>query len=225
MCVAILLTGSRGGLLGLVSVGAFAALLSFMGRKNTNKDEAANSRIGLVLSGAALVLVTVGVALFVGGGDSLLRGVGAGELSGDISSGRLHFWPIALNLFLAQPIIGIGFDAFGVAFTQYDTWNGTFRVEQAHNDYLQILAEAGFMGLVCVSAFIYLLFRKGLALVTASHAFLREAAIGALAGCFGILVHSFFDFPLRTPSNAFFFLLLCAVATASVAGGRHRASH
>ncbi len=217
---AIVLTGSRGGLLGMLSVGAFAAVLSLMGRNSEKRPDEPNARVGFVLLGVALTLMTLGVALFVGGGDSLLRGVGAGELSGDFSSGRLHFWPIALKIFLAHPLLGAGFDAFGVAFTRYDTWNGTFRVEQAHNDFLQILAEAGIAGSACLTAFIYLLFKKGLSLYRASHGFRREAAIGALAGCFGILVHSFFDFPLRTPSNAFFFLLLCTVATVTVATSR-----
>lgn len=42
---------------------------------------------------------------------------------------------------------------------------------------------------------------------------MRGLAVGAFAGCVGILVHSFVDFPLRTPSNAFFFLLLVVLAT------------
>ncbi|MBA3692276.1 MAG: hypothetical protein H0W77_02380, partial [Acidobacteria bacterium] len=49
-----------------------------------------------------------------------------------------------------------------------------------------------------------------------SDRFRRSTAVGALAGCFGILIHSFFDFPLRTPSNAFFFLTLTILATASI---------
>ncbi|MGH9818565.1 MAG: hypothetical protein ACRD43_00240, partial [Pyrinomonadaceae bacterium] len=40
----------------------------------------------------------------------------------------------------------------------------------------------------------------------------RSITIGALAGCFGILIHSFLDFPLRTPANMFFFLILTALA-------------
>src|SRR5690606_17649608 len=118
------------------------------------------------------------------------------------SSGRLHFWSIAFKIFLANPVIGSGFDAFGVAFTRYDTWNGMFRVEQAHNDYLQILAEGGVLGLTCVLAFVVLLFQNGLANIARATGFRRDAAIGAMAGCFGVLLHSFFDFPLRTPSNA-----------------------
>lgn len=220
MCAAVVLTGSRGGLLGLLSVTAFAFITSYS-RGKTRETGHAN-RVVLALSGIAIALLTLGVAVFVGGGDSLLRGVGAGELTGDISSGRLHFWAIALKIFFANPLIGAGLDAFGVAFTRYDTWNGMFRVEQAHNDYLQILAEAGVVGLVCLAVFICLLLRKGWAVIGGSSGFRCEAAIGSLAGCVGILVHSFFDFPLRTPSNAFFFLVLCTVATANVAVGHHR---
>jgi hypothetical protein len=38
-------------------------------------------------------------------------------------------------------------------------------------------------------------------------------ATGAMAGCFAVLVHSFFDFTLHTPSNALLFLVLAALAT------------
>jgi len=38
-------------------------------------------------------------------------------------------------------------------------------------------------------------------------------AVGALAGCFAVLVHSFFDFTLHTTSNALLFLVVAALAT------------
>jgi hypothetical protein len=61
------------------------------------------------------------------------------------------------------------------------------------------------------------LFRKSASVIeTAESDYRKSAARGALAGCFGILIHSFFDFPLRTPSNAFFFLILVTIATVSI---------
>ncbi|HXG84682.1 MAG TPA: hypothetical protein VNI84_11705, partial [Pyrinomonadaceae bacterium] len=114
-------------------------------------------------------------------------------------------------------ILGTGLDSFGVSFTRYDTWNGNMRVEQAHNDYLQILADAGILGFICVLSFIVLLFWQSLRIVgKSSDNFRRNVAVGALAGCFGIIVHSFFDFPLRTPANGYFFLLFAVLATATV---------
>ena len=140
--------------------------------------------------------------------------------SDDVTSGRTYFWSIAIRMFLDNPIFGVGFDAFGVAFTRYDTWNGFFRIEQAHNEYLQVLAEGGILSFLCLAAFLYLLFRGGLRNVRNSSGLVREASIGALAGSLGIFTHSFFDFPLRTPSNGFFFLLLCAIALYPTAGVR-----
>jgi O-antigen ligase len=225
MGVAVVLTSSRGGLLGFLAVLAFVTILNFLsgrwsGRKEREEISLAGSmqrKVALAAGGIALIAVIFGVVLFIGGNDSLLRGIGAAGGSGDISSGRMHFWPIAIKIFLEHPLIGAGFDAFGSAFSKFDTWNGLLRVEQAHNDYLQILADAGILGFACVAAFIYLLFRKGLATIAAAgNGFRRDAAVGALAGCFGIMIHSFFDFPLRTPSNAFFFLMACAIATVSI---------
>lgn len=146
-----------------------------------------------------------------------MRGVGLNANHSDITGSRTHFWAIALQIFADYPILGAGLDSFGTAFPFYDTRNGLFRVEQAHNDYLQILADGGIFGFICVIAFISLLFKKSLKTIGAtSDNFRRNVAIGALAGCFGVLVHSFFDFPLRTPSNALYFLTMTALATVTI---------
>ncbi|MEP6904194.1 MAG: hypothetical protein ABJA66_20920, partial [Actinomycetota bacterium] len=87
----------------------------------------------------------------------------------------------------------------------------------------QILADAGILGFLCVASFVFLLFKKGFRIIGAEqNNFRQSVAIGALAGCFGILLHSFFDFPLRTSSNAFFFLLFGVLATASITFPKHR---
>jgi O-antigen ligase len=222
MGVAAILTSSRGGLLGMLSVAAFVGIFSIVSgqwkisERSSRKANANLGRnVGIAAAAAGLVLIIVGVVIFIGGGESLLRGIGAAKADSDFSSGRSHYWPIALKIFLEHPMIGAGFDAFGVAFTKHDTWGGMLRVEQAHNDYLQVLAEGGVLGLLCVGTFIFLLFRRSLKAIADGSGLARDASIGALAGCFGILVHSFFDFPLRTPSNAFFFLLLSSIAVFS----------
>lgn len=227
MGAAVGFTSSRGGLIGFVSVLAFVILIKLLTPNRTaDATEYAPSRvtqkIAVAAAGLALLLVIFSVILFLGGNDQLLRGTGAVRTDVDISNGRFHFWPIALKIFLDNPIVGAGFDAFGVAFTKYDTWNGILRVEQAHNEYLQTLADSGIIGLVCVAVFIFLLFRKGIATMLSQHGLRKSAALGALAGCFGILVHSFFDFPLRTHSNTFFFLMLVAIATVPVGEKAHK---
>jgi O-antigen ligase len=227
MGVAVVMTSSRGGLLSFVGTLLFAVCATLVTRfpdDSGDRSALTGKQKLAVFSGAiALVVVIFGVVLLLGADSSLLRGIGVGG-GGDVSNGRLHFWTIAIQIFADHPLLGAGFDSFGVAFTKYDTWPGVFRVEQAHNDYLQILADAGIAGFACVAAFIFFLFRRGLASIMATgDRFRRAALIGALAGCFGILIHSFFDFPLRTPSNAFFFLMLSAIAAGEVRSKRrHR---
>jgi O-antigen ligase len=219
MWVAAILTSSRGGLLGMFSVAVFAGVFGLVSGQWTRSERSSKKvtanlgrNVGIAAAAVGLGLVIVGVVVFIGGGESLLRGIGAAKADSDFSSGRSHYWPTAIKIFLEHPIVGAGFDAFGVAFTKHDTWGGMLRVEQAHNDYLQVLAEGGIAGILCVGAFIFLLFRRSLRAISEGSGLAREASVGALAGCFGILVHSFFDFPLRTPSNAFFFLLLSSIA-------------
>lgn len=220
LIVAALLTGSRGGFISYAGILSFVLIVRYWSRSKGGEKDAPEPPKKLILVIApvlAAVVLILGVVVFVGGDSSLLRGTGMSDAPADVSNGRIHFWTTALKIFSEHPILGAGYDAFGVAFTRLDTWNGIFRVEQAHNDYLQTLADAGIVGFVCVAAFIFLLFKKGLKVIaTASDAYRSSVAIGALAGCVGILIHSFFDFPLRTPANAFTFLLLAAVATVSI---------
>jgi O-antigen ligase len=220
MLLTVIFTGSRGGFLSFLAISGVFLLPKLLFRKSAVETEENLEPKGfqnklVIISGILTVgILLVGTILFLGGDQSLLRGIGLQENQADISNGRLHFWYIAVQIFFDYPILGAGLDAFGAAFSRYDTWNGMWRVEQAHNDYLQILADAGLAGFVCVAAFIYLLFKKSLPNVNDySDSFRRSVAMGALAGCFGILIHSFFDFPLRTPSNGFFFLTLAALAT------------
>jgi O-antigen ligase len=231
MGMALIFTGSRGGLISFVAVLGFIIAANVLNKQNAGKsaddeDDKGGGRssknfrrsFALVIGGLGLILGLFGAVLVLGGDQSLLRGVGLeASQNGDVSSGRLYFWSVALKIIRDNPLLGGGLDAFGIAFTRYDTTNGTMRVEQAHNDYLQILADAGIVGFALVASFIFLLFKKGLRVVAqSSDSFRRNVAVGALAGCFGILIHSFFDFPLRTPANAYFFLILAALATATI---------
>ncbi len=223
MFIAVSMTGSRGGMISTLGVAAFGLFAHFyLGRR---KEPATDGRsFGLRAAAvAAVVLMVAAVSvLLLSGADPLARGLGIQSGQADVTSGRTHFWWVALKIFSDNPIIGAGFDAFGVAFSRYDTWNGLFRVEQAHNDYLQTLADGGLLAFACVLAFIFLFLKRALAVIkTSTSPSRRSIAVGAMAGCIGILIHSFLDFPLRTPSNAFFFLLLVTMATVPLGDERN----
>ena len=225
MGIAVIFTSSRGGMISLLGVTGFVILAFFLQKRKDaqtdfEEDEPeSNFRRNLYLFGGGLIFLVVlfGSVLLLGGDESLLRGIGMTNPQDDISNGRTHFWSIALQIFKDYPILGAGLDSFGTVFPRYDTWNGTFRIENAHNDYLQILADAGIIGFLCIIFFVVLFFRQSLKIITnTENSFRQSAAIGATAGCFGIFLHSFFDFPLRTTSNFFFFLLLVVIATSSM---------
>ena len=205
MAAAVVLTGSRGGVIAYLAT--FGICLAGELRSGVR------ARLPLMLGAGGFGVFVVFLVIFLGGADALLRSTGLQAVADDISSGRTHFWAVAWQVFTANPIVGAGMEAFGVAFTQFDTRNGFYRVEQAHNDYLQLLADGGVIGLAIAVCFVLLLVTKGVVAFRDESAseFQRVTRVGAFAGCVGILVHSFVDFPLRTVSNTFFFLLVAAL--------------
>ena len=216
----IVFTSSRGALLSLIALLAMLTGLSFLsGKKLDSKRQKKNffSRVWILVgANVALVLFLLVSVAWIGGSDISLRSAGLNETA-QFTSGRVDFWGNTLKVIKDNPILGTGLDTFQIAYTRYDTWNGQLRVNHAHNEYLHVLSEAGILGFICIVAFIFLLFRQGLRIINSTlHPFRRGIAAGALAGCFGILVHSFFDFPLRTNANTFCFLLMATLATVHV---------
>src|SRR2546426_308712 len=215
MGIALIMTNSRGG---MISLGAeilfLAVLVSFRSKRLRHQNRAARARFAMVRAGLAFLLVAVllGGAIGFGGSEVFSRLLGT-PTSADPSTGRAHFWNVTLDIIKANPYFCTGLGAFGVVYTRYDTHNGLFRLEQAHNDYLQVLSDGGIIGGVLALAFVVILFRKGFIRRETDDRFRRGVATGALAGCFAVLVHSFFDFTLHTTANALLFLIMAALAT------------
>ena len=216
MAVALLMTNSRGGLISLGAEILFIAVIGFGIRRRNKKSSSIRHGIKSVAVRATLafglvVALMVGLAA-LGGEDALNRVVGTVN-SEDPTTGRLHFWNVTVDIIKNHPIIGTGLGAFGVVYTGYDSRNGLYRLEQAHNDYLQVLSDGGIVGALLGLFFIINLFRLGFMRRESRDEFRRGVATGAMAGCFAVLVHSFFDFTLHTPANALLFLVLAALAT------------
>jgi len=217
MGVALVLTNSRGGIISLVAEILFLVIIVGVRRRHRSREVAEKARrvrSGLTRAALAFALIIgiVGATLFFGGEQALSRFVGSVNTE-DPTTGRAHFWNVTLDIIRAHPFLGTGLGAFGVVYTRYDNHNGLFRLEQAHNDYLQILSDAGIVGAVLALVFVIALFRMGLQRRESGDEFRRGVATGALAGCFAVLVHSFFDFTLHTTANALLFLVLAALAT------------
>ena len=171
--------------------------------------KSAAMKAGLAL---ALIVALFGGVVLLGGEDALTRVIGSVNTD-DPTTGRAHFWSVTVDIIKTHPWIGTGLGAFGVVYTGYDSRSGMYRLEQAHNDYLQVLSDGGIIGAVIGLFFVVNLFRMGFTRRDSRDEFRRGVATGAMAGCFAVLVHSFFDFTLHTPANALLFLVLAALAT------------
>jgi O-antigen ligase len=216
MGVALVMTTSRGGIISLVLEIVFLVVVTGIWRTQNERRKTKTSRLKRVatrigLTSALLVGLFFGV-LLLGGEFSINRFIDSVNTD-DPTTGRAHFWSVTLDIIKAHPYVGTGLGAFGVIYTRYDSRNGLFRLEQAHNDYLQVLSDAGIIGGVLALSFVVLLFYKAIARAKSRDDFRRGVALAALSGCFAVLVHSFFDFTLHTTSNALLFLVLAALAT------------
>lgn len=216
MGIALVMTSSRGGIISLVAETLFFALITAVWPPESSERRSRQSRMksGLIRIGLGVGLL---IALFIGvlalGGEfSITRFIDSVNTD-DPTTGRAHFWAVTLDIIKAHPWLGTGLGAFGVVYTQYDSRNGLFRLEQAHNDYLQIFSDGGVIGAALALAFVIILFRRAFVRVHSKDEFRRGIALAAVGGCFAVLVHSFFDFTLHTTSNALLFLVLSALAT------------
>ncbi|HEU4711535.1 MAG TPA: O-antigen ligase family protein [Pyrinomonadaceae bacterium] len=218
MGVALVMTASRGGIISLVAEVIFFALVTAIWRKQsdgerhrrTSRLKSVAVRAGLA---AALLLSLFFGVLMLGGEMSINRLIVDSVNTNDPTTGRAHFWSVTLQIIKAHPFLGTGLGAFGVVYTRFDSRNGLFRLEQAHNDYLQVLSDGGIIGAALALAFVGLLFYRGFVRARSRDDFRRGVALASLGGCFAVLVHSFFDFTLHTTSNALLFLVLAALAT------------
>ena len=207
MGVALLLSGSRGGFVALIAEVIVLVILA-AGTRN-------RSRLGLRIALVLLLIGSiVGGAFFVGGETSLTR-IAETAKTTDVTTGRSQIWEQTLRVIGANMPLGAGLGAFGVAYTPHDSNSGLERVEQAHNDYLQVLADAGIVGLLIGGFFLLVLFRQAAGLSKIGNSYRRGVAIGAFAGIFAVLVHSIFDFVLHTTAISLAFLMMVGLFTVS----------
>ncbi|MEK7830623.1 MAG: O-antigen ligase family protein [Acidobacteriota bacterium] len=221
MCAGIGLSASRGGVLALAAELVFLALIAIPTFFHSRREDKAR-RAGVLIRSAAALLIGAGAiagAMLLVGSEGLvanfsqIQAEAGGELPAGERFSRRDIWRATTELIKDHPVTGVGLGAFQFAYTRYDQSSGIQRVEQSHNDYLQIVADAGFIGGAIALVFVILLFARGFSAVQTRNRQKRAIVMGALAGCFAIAVHSFVEFNLQITSNAQLFLALAALAT------------
>ncbi len=165
----------------------------------------------------SLTLLALGaLALFVFlPPDQLVARFAEMSASGKISADtRLYLWKETLSLIDEYRWFGCGLGGFESTFLKYQDIVNGYRVEMAHNDYLQYLAELGFVGFgLLVAAMVGVLIPvvKGLVRVTDENR--RLLLVGCVGSFVAIALHSFVDFNLYIPANAMILAWIAGVAS------------
>lgn len=173
----------------------------------------------LVLAAFALVLAT-GQWLY---STSVKERVTTAQYAGHNREVRFRLWNSAWNMWKEHPWWGVGPDHFDHRYRAYreaaDVTQG--RPGRVHNDYLNTLTDYGAVGLALILLPIgfaaYSVVRFWPHMQRSGSEFGEKRSnrsalvVGATAALASMLAHSFFDFNMHIPANAFLFTTLLAV--------------
>jgi putative inorganic carbon (HCO3(-)) transporter len=206
--VGLVLSNSRGGILAMLVQVVIAALLL------TKR---------LVLRAVLVVALVVGV--LVGtvwvGGDRLMSNFehASSEVTVDANSegaSRKEIWSATLKLFAAHPILGAGLGGYWIAITTHHDAPGTLTPQEAHNDYLELLASGGVIAFALGIWFVVSVVRLARKNLWSNAGSIGGVRVGAILGLAGVAVHSMVDFGLHLMGNTVVFLALVMLATATI---------
>ncbi len=241
MGMSLVLSTSRGGVLTMLCQFILIALLfpSLRPIRESRKPASGVSRsvervFGSFILRALLILslvVTVSVGIVWVGGDPLMARleaipgeVGTREVNARWGERRIEIWKSTWQLIKAHPIAGVGMAGYWTAIPQYHDASGEFTPQRAHNDYLELLASGGLIGLLLGAWFIVVFAKAARRQLRTTDSFRRAASFAALVGIVGVSVHSFVDFGLHITVNAVLLIVLVVIATVDLPPKNHEPS-
>lgn len=197
LAAGIYLTGCRSGIAVLVLSVLFFAQMSVYLRVQFSFRK----HLRLVF-----ILATL-LAVFIGLQNTLNKFLSKGLFE---STGRVEYWSATLQMFGDFPVFGTGLGTFKNAYFLYGrqaNW-----VNHAHNEYVENLSDMGSLAFVAFFALLALLAFSLLRMwASRRHPEVKPVVLGVLTALFAAAFHSFFDFSLRVPANAFLFIILLAL--------------
>jgi O-antigen ligase len=211
MALALTLTTSRSGLLGLTI--ALAIVGWFVVRHHTTLSRRVIAAIFL----AVVLVAAVGWT----GVDRL-----AVRFTDDVTYGnRVPIWRDTLRIASLYPLFGTGINTYGTSTLLYQQAIPTVHLAQAHNDYLQVLAEGGALVTLPAIALIIVLVRiiRGRFDEIPREGMDYWIRIGAVTGIVAMALQEIGEFSLQMPGNAVLFIVLLAIAMRPSLSARERA--
>ena len=134
--------------------------------------------------------------------------------------GRFYIWRVTVSHLVERPLFGFGPGAFEPKYIQWEThyWrDGRGSADErefaalqnhAHNDYLETLVDSGFAGLLSLLFLLWSFFAFAFRQARGAGG---ELVAGASAGVIALAAVAIVDFPLRRPTELFFFWALMAL--------------
>jgi len=213
--IALVLTGSRGGIVSFVFELGVLTLIVYVARSKKSQ----------IVPFAIVLLVALLAVGWLGTNRVLDRFTShrADELT---ANRRVTMLKGTWHVFLAHPLIGCGLGTLVAVYPRYEPYYDGKIVDHAHNDYVEALAETGIAGGICGLAFFLLWLREArMRFVREQIAFSKAIHVAGVTACAGMAVHSFVDFNLHIPANGLVFLVMTALSTAPVLERRRTALH
>lgn len=207
----IMLSLSRGGF--LATLLTFAVFSRLLVPANLTK----RTRVGMLVGSLALAALMLSVGLWLGASAIAERAMTLGDVSSDPSyQGRLDTWVRTLEMIRDHAVLGTGLGSFEFSFAGYYPAGTYLTWKEAHNDYLQFVAEAGLAGLGAALLALYVFMRRHyLPAVLDRQRPDRYLLLGLAMAILSMLLHSFVDFNLQVPAVGVLFVLIGALITAS----------
>jgi putative inorganic carbon (HCO3(-)) transporter len=211
LAAAMVLTYSRGAWLSLLLIVPIALLLL----RPPSWTAAAGRVLIVTLLVSGVVMTITNVPTSLSGGQAVAARAVSITDTDDLSiQGRINFWRAAIDIFRDHPLSGTGPGTFGAVHPRYQR-DVRFYARDAHNLYVQTLAEMGVPGALAL----------GLLVVTTAAVWtraLRQTAIGesyalvlgAGLGVLGFFIHSAMDMDWAFYANpAMAFALIGVIAS------------
>jgi tetratricopeptide (TPR) repeat protein len=110
------------------------------------------------------------------------------------------------------PLFGVGLGAWTELFLRYRSgpWSTVF-FREAHNDYLEVLAETGLIGFGLLTVFFFVAGKRLVRGLRKSSSRYLPLIAGILSALGGMALHEWLDFNLQIPAIAFLFTVLLAI--------------
>jgi O-antigen ligase len=221
--VSLVIANSRGAIFASLCQALFLLVFLDPSEYLANANDSAKRALRIGVRWAARVAVAVIlVVVFVAGvswvgGERVTTNIELASTAYDqpgldprMNTRRKQIWSATWQMFKSHPVVGTGLGAYWIAVTKYHDASGQFTPQEAHNDYLEVLASGG---LITVALILWFAVR----LVNHRRRSIEESGLsaaltlGAWVGIFGVMVHSFVDFGLHITVNALVFTVLLAL--------------